>query len=201
MMREMFNGVNKKIDEESKMFLQAQENSSRAIMAEMDKLVQTTQNVQKEMKAIETEQELVKKQMLTKTLVISGIEDQVHETYEQTEEKVKDLAKKIGLNDLEIDFARRMGRPKEGKHRSIELTLMRRKDKIRLLKAKIKLREVPGAERIYISEAKTQRGIKTYNKLKKFAEDVKGSTLGRNTKLLGVKYWKSRIPECQANTN
>ena len=95
--------------------------------------IQEQKGQQAEVPMLKAGLESVRKQALSKTLVISGIGDDEEEDFMRTEGKVQDLVKGLGLNEIDIDMARRMGRYKEGKHRLIELTVVRLKDKFTLL--------------------------------------------------------------------
>ena len=61
--------------------------------------MQTITKVQEELANVKIGQESLRKQLLTKTVIIYCIEDQADELY---------LAALIGLTNLKIDFAQRM---------------------------------------------------------------------------------------------
>ena len=62
------------------------------------------------------------KKLLRKSVVIHGLIDSRLETIEETEQKVRDLAAKLGVMHLDVDLAMmRMGKFEEGKIRFIQL--------------------------------------------------------------------------------
>ena len=115
--------------------------------------------------------ETMKKQMLAKTVIVSAIEDKEDEDYSQTETKMQSMAKELGLNCIDIDLARRMGRYKEGRHRLIELQLLRQKDKYALLKAQSNLMGIERYRNVYINEALTEEEMKNRKRFREFVKN------------------------------
>ena len=86
---------------------------NEAQLKEINTAVQDLRKKQLEVPILKANVEAMKKQMLEKKVIISGIEDKADEDYNQTEQKIQTLARALGLNNIDIDFARRMGRYKE----------------------------------------------------------------------------------------
>ena len=124
-------------------------------LSDISKTLRELRNVQSEVTSIKREVETVWKRVLAKTVVIYGIQDHPEEAMEETEQKVRRVAHNLGLEHLDVDIARRMGKFKTAKQRPIELTLVRQKQKIQLMKSKISLKENEETQRIYIAEART----------------------------------------------
>ena len=78
----------------------------------------------------------------------------------------------MGIDDLEYDNIRRMGRFK-GKNRPIELSFFRTRDKIEFLRAKRKLRELDGYKKVFINNARTRKEIEIQKKLTEFGKAKK----------------------------
>ena len=125
--------------------------------------------------------EELRKQLLRKTVIIFGLQETAQESLQDLEGKVKAMAQKMGMAELDIDYVRRFGRPVPGKTRPIELTLLRTRDAFRILQAKSQLRNEPTMKNVFIDPARTPQEIQIYRKLQKFARDHK-KFIDRNAK-------------------
>ena len=121
--------------------------------------------------------ERLKKQLLSKSLMVYGIQEKPNETYKDIDKEVGRLSTLLGLRNIDYDIARRVGKPVKGKSRPIELILVRQRDKMEILSAKTKLGGNPDAKNIYISTARTQAEQKRYKKLLEFAQNKKSQDL------------------------
>ena len=132
-------------------------------------------NVRTQVDEIYTELEGIRKQLLNKTLIVFGIPEIANEKFDDTEAAIQDLAKVMGISDLDIDNARRIGRPIGGKNRPIEVALVRQKDKYAILTAKSQLRNDPNMKNVYINPARTKLESRNFKKLTEFAKGHKAT--------------------------
>ena len=130
-------------------------------------------NMKTDIAAVQTSVEILNKQLLMKSVVIYGIRESPNEDMQATEQKVQELAKQIGLPNLDVDMIRRMGLPMKGRDRPIELTLLRQKDKLAIMNARYKLKDYDSTKNIYINAARTDLEHKNYHKLLAFARGHK----------------------------
>ena len=79
---------------------------NKAALARMEPALKRTHEAVTKAKE---EMESIWKRVLAKTMIIHGISDQAEKTTNQTEEKVKNIAKKLGMTSFDVDIARRMG--------------------------------------------------------------------------------------------
>ena len=144
-----------------------------AMQAQLTNIQSAVTTVTKDTAELQDEVEMMRKQMLSKTVIIYGMPDSASETVQQTECKVETLTVKIGISDLDYDNIRRMGRFKEGKQRPIELSFLRTKDKIELLRAKNQLRNMDEYKNLFINNAKTRKEMDIQKKLMEYAKTCK----------------------------
>ena len=148
------------------------------IQSQLQQVLEALQEMKKtkdEVATVKTEMEIMCKRALAKSVVLTGIPDVPDETMEQTERKVRDVVNVLGVQHLDVDIARRMGRFKEGKNRPVELTLVRQKQKI--MTAKSKLKENDGMRGIYICEARTPTENRKFFKLLDHAQKLKAKDI------------------------
>ena len=124
-------------------------------------------------KEVKIRTETVEKKILRKTVIIHGISDRREETMEETEQRVRELANNMGVVHLDVDIAKRLGKFQDGKTRPVELTLVREKQLVLLMKSKSKLKGSEATERIYIDEACTPEELSKRSKLLKYAKSLK----------------------------
>ena len=158
------------------------------IQSQLQNVLEALQELKKtkdEVTTMKTEMEAMWKRALSKTVVIPGIPDVPEETMEQTELKVRDIVHKLGVQHLDVDIARRMGRFEDGKIRPVELTLVRQKQKIQIMTAKSKLKENEGTRRIYISEARTPAENRKFFKLLDHARKLKDKDINTKFRITG----------------
>ena len=111
--------------------------------------------MQAEVTEVKKRIETLHKRILRKTVVIHGLADSQEDNSVKTEQKVRELANILGVTHLDVDFAIRMGKYQEGKIRPVELTLVRQKQIMELLKLKSKLKGNEATKLVYIDEAYT----------------------------------------------
>ena len=124
-------------------------------------------------KNLQIDVERLKKQVITKSLMITGMKEKPNESFKDTDKKIEELSKLLGLPTIDYDVARRVGKPITGKHRPIELVLVRQRDKMLILSAKAKLRGNADSKNIYINPTRTQAEQEKYKKLLEFAKQQK----------------------------
>ena len=109
-------------------------------------------------------------------LRIDGLPENQKETWDDTEEKVKQLFKeKLLINkDIEIDRAHRTGRTQAGKSRSIVLRCLRFKDKELILRMANKLKDTG----IYINEDFSVETLHTRKELFQKAKEYRSKGMG-----------------------
>ena len=117
--------------------------------------------------------------------MIHGLKDSRLETIEDTEQEVRELATSLGARHLDVDLATRLGKFQEGKTRSIQLSLVRKKQTIQLLKSKRKLRESEYTRMVYIDEACTPEDLRKRSRLIKNAKLQKEINNANSYRLIG----------------
>jgi len=127
----------------------------------------------REISDVKQEMELLRKQMLVKTVIITGMPEKTQETFTDTEDMVRTLAAKLGMQNFDFDNVRRMGRPRPNITRPIELTLLRLRDKIELLRLKPMLQKIPEYNRLYINNARTNNEMRIRKQLLDHAKMLK----------------------------
>ena len=137
-----------------------------ALQASVTNIERAVLSVKNDVDALKEEQEFTRKQMLSKALIVYGIEESEYVTASDTETKVTNMTNRLGLANLDYNNISRHGRPKTGVIRPIELTLLRLRDKIALLKAKNQMRSIYDYKRVYINNARTQKEMKIRKLLK-----------------------------------
>ena len=70
---------------------------------------------------VKDEMEVLRKQLIAKTLIISGIPEQQVEKFCDLGKNIQGLQQQLGLTHLDVDHVRRVGRPAAGSNRMIEL--------------------------------------------------------------------------------
>ena len=115
----------------------------------------------------------MKRQMLSKTLIIQGIVEKPNETFKDSHEELEKLAVLLEIPRLDYDQARRRGMHMAGRTRSIELTLLRHRDKMEILATKSKLKVRAATKNIYINAALTNMESRNRQKLVAFAKKEK----------------------------
>ena len=144
------------------------------IIGNLDSIKQMVTTVQTDLIIVNDEMEMMRKRLLSRTLMIFGLEEAPKENYHTTEGKVDELAQKLGITDLDFENLRRVGRPVPGKNRPIEITLVRVRDKIKMLTAKTQLKNDPAMKKVYINPARTLKESQIHKKLQAFAKSHKG---------------------------
>ena len=122
---------------------------------------------------LQSDVERLKKQLIRKSLIITGIEEKPNESYKDIDKEIEKLSSSLGLPTIDYDMTRRVGKPILGKSRPIELVLLRQRDKMLILSAKTKLRENAHSKNIYINSTRTETEQKKYKKLLEFAKQQK----------------------------
>ena len=151
--------------------------------------------VRQEMVKVKAVQERMWKKMLSNTVIIHGMKDSEKETTEGISLKVSAMAQKIGASHLDIDMIRRMGKFKPGKNRLLEVTVVRHRQKLQLMKAKAKLKEKQDTKEIFINEAMTPGELQNFYELLKFAKRKKNSDESIQFHFIG-----NQILDIQGNT-
>ena len=100
--------------------------------------------------------EQCKREQVSKNLIIVGLDDKEKETYAELERKVVDVFKTLNIGDVDYSNIRRLGKYTQDKRRSIQVKLMRQRDKVRILKAKKSLKSNEVYSKIYINPELTQ---------------------------------------------
>ena len=149
--------------------LNAMDKKSDGMDEKLTKLGISLGSMKTDISSVQTSVEILKKQLLMKSVVIYGIGESPNEDTQTTEQKVQGVANQIGLPSLDVDMIRRMGLPRKGRNRPIELTLLRQKDKLLLMNARHKLKDIDSTKNIYINNARTDLEHKNYHKLLAFA--------------------------------
>ena len=143
------------------------------IKESLNKIEETNGKIKTEIVQVKNELERMKRQILSKTLIIQGIKEKPHETFKDIHEELENLAGLLGISKLDYDNARGMGRPMAGRTRSIELTLLRQRDKMEILGAKKKLKDSEATKNVYINSALTSMELRHHKKLVAFARKEK----------------------------
>ena len=108
-------------------------NGQTKMTASVKKIEKSVSVMAPEIVKLQTDVEKLKRQLIVKSLFITGIEEKPNESYKDIDKEIGKLSSLLGLPTIDYDMARRVGKPIAGKSRPIELVLLRRKDKMLIL--------------------------------------------------------------------
>ena len=154
------------------------------------KLTELNENVAKtstRLDKLETAVEEIRKQQVSKSLVIFGLTEPDGETYAMLENATEKLMKDIGVNNFDPDNVKRMGRPQAGKTRPVIVEMLRTRDKHAILKAKSVARQLMTQKKIYIYPEKTKAERQIEKELAIHAKTFKSTHPGLQTSIRNSK--------------
>jgi len=105
---------------------------------------------------VDRDLERVKKELIASNVIIAGAAEAEKETYAELTQTVEKVLGALKIGEVDYSQVRRLGRPQTGKTRSIQVKLVRQKDKIRILQAKMNLKATKDMANIYINPELTQ---------------------------------------------
>jgi hypothetical protein len=115
----------------------------------------------------------VKKELVASNIIIQGVKEGEKETYVDLEKQVEKVLGALKIGDIDYSSIRRLGRPTTGKARSIQVKLVRQKDKVRILVAKKNLKGLEGFNKIYINPELTNLEKEREKALREAGRDLK----------------------------
>jgi len=148
---------------------------------------QETQNLNSRMMALEKENEMLKREILSSSIRIIGMKEEENESFKKTEEKVEKLFTDLGLAQLsgkDCKEIKRIGQKSE-KPRPIIVNFIRKNDKIECLKATKKLMGKQEYRTTYINPEKTKMQIGIDKKLRDTAKGWKNINPHLKTRVRG----------------
>ena len=136
---------------------------------------------------LEAAVEDIRRQQVSKSLVIFGLTEPDGETYAMLENETENLMKAIGVHNFDPDNVKRMGRPQAGKTRPVIVEMLRTRDKHAILKAKSTARQLLTQKKIYIYPEKTKTERTIEKDLAAHAKNFKSTNPGVQTSIRNSK--------------
>jgi len=131
---------------------------------------------------VDEELERLRKEQIAANVIIVGVPEKKQEKYQDLEQAVEKVLSALDLGNIDFSQIRRLGKADGTKNRSIQVKFVRQKDRVRVLLAKKKLREVQELKDIYINAELTQLDMVREQKLRETARDWKKTNPGLNLK-------------------
>jgi len=126
--------------------------------------------IEDKVERLDGELEKVKRELIASNVVIMGVLEKKEESHEQLEQQVEKVFGSLDIGDVDYGRIRRLGLPKEGKSRIIQVKLVRESDKVKILKANNTLKGKKDFAEVYINSEQTQLQEQHEKKLRKTAK-------------------------------
>lgn len=118
-----------------------------------------------------------------KNIIVRGIEEKEYERRDETEGKVQEMCKKLGLTGMKMNSVRRVGEKREGRSRPILIEMNDISEKYRIQKERYKLK----GTKVYLDEDLNREERLRAGKLWKISKEKRNE--GMRTKIRGGKIW------------
>jgi len=141
----------------------------------IDKLqdIDSVREISVKVDKVDRDLERVKKELIAANVIIVGAAETENETYKELAQTVEKVLGALKIGDVDYSQIRRLGRPAAGKTRSIQVKLVRQKDKISILQAKKNLKADKDLAQVYINAELTQLEKARETLLRETASDWK----------------------------
>lgn len=118
-----------------------------------------------------------------KNIIVRGIEEEHYERRDETEGKVLEMCKRLGLTGMKMNSVRRVGEKREGRSRPILIEMNDTSEKYRIQKERYKLK----GTKIYLDDDLNREERIRAGKLWKISKEKRNE--GLRTKIRGGKIW------------